>query len=581
MIENKLTKLAFDRSDRHFVLWDKSRKIIEKGTFGLWWRENGDDKHTFISQLDQVEVEELVHSVKVTGRHSAGWNMTWEAKLCDDEVGIEVEMKFENISNAPIELVDAILLEGEYVKPDGVSDKWWVFENGWQSWSPSVSRSGIRASKLPRFLWLRDINLGSLRYRSTWLKRGILSEMVGRLTTVDSDESLILGTLTTNQGFTEVFTDKNKFRVTCQAEIKVPVGSSWESDRVIAFTASRATALDTYADKVAKAMHIKKIRPPMTGWCSWYWYGPAINHQNLLSELEIMKKLSQTLPLKVFLIDGGWSKWGEWLTPYKSKFPQGLKSIAQKTVEAGFIPGLWLAPFMIQRGSDIYRNHPEWLLRDKHNRPLEVRKITASSLVNEIGGLAMYGLDPTHPEAQKYLVSVMKTVVNDWGFRYLKLDFLYGACMGEIYYQSMSRLEALRAGLKVIREAVGDEIYILGCGCPIEAGVGIIDALRIGLDTGQPLTRTIPVVGGVINDFCYRRARQNVEARSFMNSKWWNNDPDCILVADSQQLHATEKEAMTSLLRRVGGQVFLGDSLKEITDEHIEKYLRPLFEEKT
>ena len=190
----------------------------------------------------------------------------------------------------------------------------------------------------------------------------------------------------------------------------------------------------------------------------------------------------------------------------------------------------------------------------------------------------MYGLDPTHPEAREYLRQVIRVVVKDLGVKYLKLDFLYGACMGEKYSKNVSRLQALRLGLELIREEAGEDVYILGCGCPIEAGVGIVDAMRIGLDTGSPLTRTIPLVGSLINDFCYRRARQNAEARSFMHEKWWNNDPDCILVAKGQRLHATEKEAMTSMVIRIGGQIFLSDSLKEITDEDIEKYIRPMFE---
>ncbi len=87
-----------------------------------------------------------------------------------------------------------------------------------------MNRSGLGASRLPRFMWLRDFNLGSSRYRSTWLKRGTLSEMVGSLTAIESGESLVLGALTTTQGFVEVFTHKDKFKVTCQAEVGVGVG---------------------------------------------------------------------------------------------------------------------------------------------------------------------------------------------------------------------------------------------------------------------------------------------------------------------------------------------------------------------
>ena len=579
-VESKLCRLGFDQETGHFSVWDRGsdRKAIDCGMFGVWWRENGEDRHTFISQLEQVEIEETKETLRVIGRHSAGWNITWEAKLVAGITGIEVKMSFENKSLKPIELVDMILLEGEYIRPEGIADKWWVFENGWQSWSPSVNRTGIRSSRLPRFFYLRDINLGSLRYRNTWLKRGILSEMVGSLTALGGKESLVLGALTTNQGFVEVFTDKHKFRVTCQAEITVNSGENWESDWVVAMLESRAVALVKYASLVSQKMKLGKTKEVMTGWCSWYWYGPMINERILLDELEGMKKFNRTIPLKVFLIDGGWCKWGEWLKPDPKKFPHRLEGVFGKVRDAGFVSGLWLAPFMVQKDSEIYKNHKDWLIKDRNDKPVEVRKLTTSSLLNEIDAWAMYGLDPTHPQACEYLRQVIRTVVKDLGVKYLKLDFLYGACMGEKYSKNVSRLQALRLGLKLIRETAGEDVYILGCGCPIEAGVGIVDAMRIGLDTGSPLTRTIPLIGSLINDFCYRRARQNAEARSFMHAKWWNNDPDCILVAKGQRLHATEKEAMTSMVRRIGGQIFLSDSLKEVTDEDIEKYIRPMFE---
>ena len=159
----------------------------------------------------------------------------------------------------------------------------------------------------------------------------------------------------------------------------------------------------------------------------------------------------------------------------------------------------------------------------------------------------------------------------------MKLDFLYGVCMGGKYYRDVSRLQALREGLETIKEAVGADVYLLGCGCPLQAGLGLVEAMRIGLDTGSPIFRAVPLLGRLVNTFCYRQARRNISARSFLHQRWWNNDPDCLLVSDKQQLHPVEREAFVSLLVMTGGQIFLGDSLKNITEEQVEKYLRALF----
>ena len=86
----------------------------------------------------------------------------------------------------------------------------------------------------------------------------------------------------------------------------------------------------------------------------------------------------------------------------------------------GYQAGLWLAPFLMSARSRTFANHPDWLVRDDNGAPL-------NAIDN--WGSANYALDTTHPAAMAWLEDVLHTACDEWGFDYLKLDFLYAAAM--------------------------------------------------------------------------------------------------------------------------------------------------------
>jgi alpha-galactosidase len=148
-----------------------------------------------------------------------------------------------------------------------------------------------------------------------------------------------------------------------------------------------------------------------------------------------------------------------------------MKAIADRISATGRTPGIWLAPFMVSSNSLLSKNHPDWLLRDENGNPLSAG-ITWSGKPFE--------LDVTHPEVLEWLDQLSRRVCG-WGYRYLKLDFLYiGAAIGK-RYKEMPREVAYRNALQVIREAAGDA-YILACGAPIIPSLGLCDGIRVGPD---------------------------------------------------------------------------------------------------
>ena len=75
--------------------------------------------------------------------------------------------------------------------------------------------------------------------------------------------------------------------------------------------------------------------------------------------------------------------------------------------------------------------------------------------------------------------------VRGWGFDYLKLDFLYGGALPGKRHQDMPREAAYRNGLEAMREAMGEDAYLLACGAPIIPSLGMCDALRVGPDVAS------------------------------------------------------------------------------------------------
>lgn len=223
---------------------------------------------------------------------------------------------------------------------------------------------------------------------------------------------------------------------------------------------------EKYANLLGMKFGKTRYEKPPRVWCSWYSLYKWINEPILTQTLRNIGDL----PFDVFQIDDGWQiTHGDWEA--NQKFPNGMKSLAEKIKFSGRTAGIWLAPFMVTSNSQLIKDHPDWLLRDEHGQPIPA-------------GISWGGntwtLDSSHPEVLDWLEKLIRKVV-DWGYNYLKLDFLYqGAILGK-RYKDISREEAYRNAMQVMRDAAGNA-YILACGAPIIPSLGLCDGIRIGPD---------------------------------------------------------------------------------------------------
>jgi alpha-galactosidase len=203
-------------------------------------------------------------------------------------------------------------------------------------------------------------------------------------------------------------------------------------------------------------------------WCTWYAYYEGITEQVLNKDIAGLAGLG----FDVVQIDDGWQRAvGDWLP--NDKFPAGMRALTERITAAGMSAGLWLAPFIVLPTSATAREHPEFLLRDADGEPV---------VAGHNWGAGYWALDLTHPGVQEHLTRLIHRVVHEWGFTYLKLDFINAGAIPGARHSGAPREQAYRDALALIRRVAGPEVYLLGSGGLLLPSLGLVDGLRSGPD---------------------------------------------------------------------------------------------------
>lgn len=304
-------------------------------------------------------------------------------------------------------------------------------------------------------------------------------------------------------------------------------------------------ALTAAAERFAEVLAVPPPSPLGPGWCSWYGYGSEVSDAVLSANMAVMDQAG--LDVRLIQIDDGYqASIGDWLEP--SGRIADLAATAATIRDSGREAGIWTAPFMAGESSRLALEHPDWLVGD-------------AVAAEHHWGQRIRVLDVTHPEAAEHLAGVFRTL-RAWGFTYHKLDFLYAGAMAGRRHGEASPIEAYREGLRIIRRAVGDDATILGCGAPLLASIGLVDAMRISPDT-DPL---IEPADGDISQPSIRGALSSGRARAWMHGRLWVNDPDCIIASPRSQ----DRPTWAAHLGEYRGLAMSGDALPDLDARGLE-----------
>ena len=314
-----------------------------------------------------------------------------------------------------------------------------------------------------------------------------------------------------------------------------------------------------WAAKLGEAMGARSRASFRRGWCSWYHYFHAITEDALRDNLQALAALRSSFPIEVVQLDDGFqSALGDW-DETNRKFPSGLARIGAEIRAAGFEAGIWTAPFLAARDSHLMRDHPDWFIQDEGGAPLPAGYNPNWTRHDD---KFAYALDPSHPELRDHLERLFRKLVHQFGYSYLKLDFLYAAAAeGLRHGRNWTRAETLRHGLAAIRAGSGEDAFVLGCGCPLGAAVGMVDGMRIGPDVS-------PYWGSGGGDPSTVHALDAIIARSFMHRRLWLNDPDCLMLRTKEtQLSADERLALASVIAGSGGMLLISDNMSLLGED--------------
>ena len=121
--------------------------------------------------------------------------------------------------------------------------------------------------------------------------------------------------------------------------------------------------------------------------------------------------------IEEFVIDDGWQdSYGDWGIN-RQKFPEGLKSVFDYIKSRGMKPGLWISLGTAESKSNVYKNHPEWLVRKADGSPISLH-----ADFDKMYGWETYSMCMT-TGWYDYIKGVILNLVKEYGLEYLKGDF--------------------------------------------------------------------------------------------------------------------------------------------------------------
>jgi alpha-galactosidase len=307
--------------------------------------------------------------------------------------------------------------------------------------------------------------------------------------------------------------------------------------------------------------NLETDKSSVSGWTSWYNYYTKINEDIIVENLNNF--IDNKVPIDIFQIDDGWQEAvGDWTV--NKKFPGGLQAIVYHAHQHKIKVGLWLAPFVAERKSKVFKSHPEWIRKNKDGQ-----KVKAGYSLDWSGDF--YVLEWKLPVVKEYIKSYLNVILNKWGFDLLKLDFLYAVCLG---LDQKSKGQEMSEAMDWLNEVIGDK-DILACGVPLASSFGKVSYCRVSSDVALKWED-----GFLANHVRYRERVSTLNAlrstinRSLLNNRAFINDPDVyILRTENNQLTDTQKESLYLINQSLGGLLFTSDNIDKYTKEQWRQYL--------
>jgi len=366
------------------------------------------------------------------------------------------------------------------------------------------------------------------------------------LTTVDpaTRNGVVAGWLTNEKGSGVLFSSVNNNLIEIKAQVDygrfrlAAKATEATETLIIGYFADARLGEEQFADAIAKQQNIK-LKQRSAVYCTWYSEknGGAGTESETIKLAGFIKDQLKPFGMGVLQIDDEWQAGGKYSGPRrgfdrvdpKGGYPNGMTKTAEAIKNDGLTAGIWWMPFSRNHQDPEYKDRQHWFAKRLNGKPYET----------SWGGTS---LDLTNPEVQNHISYVAKKM-QGWGYNYFKMDGLWtGTVTEQVYindgYKNDSignnkplfnpmktQIEAYRDGLRLLRHAVGNEVFLSGC-CVSQnmrsfgASMGLVNSMRIGPDFNHD--------GESIRTGVIRASRLY-----FLNGRVWWNDPDPSMLRES------------------------------------------------
>ena len=345
------------------------------------------------------------------------------------------------------------------------------------------------------------------------------------------------GWLTHDRGSGVVFSPVTNGTVRMEARIdygrlRIKPGTSAETETfALGFFDDARLGLEAYANAVATFCSVK-LPPQPAGYCTWYAdkHAGACDEKYIVELATFAAKELKPFGFDFVQIDDSWQAGVSTNGPKRAftmhradgPYPGGMRATAGNIQRLGLTPGIWFMPFAGTHYDPFFRDHQDWFATGPDGKPFETRW----------GGTC---LDMTQSGAREHLRGLVRRIAHEWGYKLFKMDGLWTGSATRLMYVNdgykddaigeaalhdpdKTHIEAFRDGLKLVREAAGPGVFLLGC-CVSQnmrsfgGAFGLVDAMRVGPDTGA----------GHIG-------APHASRNYFLHGRVWQNDPDCVSV---------------------------------------------------
>lgn len=293
----------------------------------------------------------------------------------------------------------------------------------------------------------------------------------------------------------------------------------------------------------------------ITGWSSWWAYFRNFKEAEMDKLLQVWedKKLSaygykfiqiddvfqgefdsqrkQCAPPNDY-VGGRPTTWLDWK---KDLFPGGINHYVQSVKKAGFSPAIWMGCFFTD--VETAEQHPSWFMKNKEGKPA-------------VTPWAGYVMDATNPVVDETLIRPTFRGLKNAGIEYVKIDqlrhFLYDGLHNHMEWSRQKGIkpaDVFRSYLRIAREEMGKNAFILACWGVMPEAIGLVDACRIGGDGYGPAT---------------------MQQYNSWNGIVWRNDPDhCDIFPEKKGL-GTGNITNVKTIRSVKAETIIRPALASI-----------------